>query len=215
MFTTRFPQPKPLHTTLCGLVLQALPTLKWRHNGLGLLQAYVREGIERELRVHVWHKSLVHDGIGESGLIHDHRFNLTSHVLVGQIWQEELALRPADDGFWQTHTVVHAREVMAKHAINDGDVQPLPARYHDTPSGINIGEGWSYTFPKRVFHKMEFDSPIVVTVVQKDDQEDEPARILAPYGKPVVHAFANTLPPSAWVQPLALAEEALLRAFER
>lgn len=211
----RFPVLKPIHTTMCGLVLHAMPHLKWRHNGLGLLQAYLREGPERELRVHVWHKSLAHDGIGESGLIHDHRFNLTSHVLVGQIWQEEYQLDPDPEGPWQMHTVVHAREVLAKYAINDGDVQPLPDRYRADTAGVNIGEGWSYTFPKRRFHKTELDSPVVVTVVQKDDQEDVPARILAPYGKPVVHAFANTLPHAAWVQPLALAEEALLRAFSR
>jgi hypothetical protein len=204
---------KSVHTALCGLVLHAFPSLKWRHNGLGLLQAYLYEGVDRELRVHVWHKSLAHDGIGESGLIHDHRFNLTSHVLVGQIWQEEFMLDPDAVGPRQMHTVVHAREAMAKHAINDGDVQALPARYRASTDGTNIGPGWSYTFPKRMFHKTECDSPIVVTVVQKDDQEDVPARILAPYGKPVVHAFVNTLLPAAWSQPLALAEEALLRAF--
>lgn len=39
---------------LCATVAGLLPHLDWRENGLGVLQAYLIEGLAREVRVHVW-----------------------------------------------------------------------------------------------------------------------------------------------------------------
>lgn len=201
------------HKALCGLVLAAFPALKWRHNGLGLLQSYLLEGERDELRVHIWHKSLKRDGIEESGLLHDHRFDLTSHVLIGEILQREFELTASPTGAWRTHTVVHAREALKKHAINDGDVSEQPYRFDVESDDTDIVAGRSYWFPRGVFHGTFVKSDIAVTLVRKSNQVDYPARILAPHDKPVVHAFADPLPPSAWEHPLRLAAEALRGVF--
>lgn len=196
------------HRALAGLVERLLPTLAWRHNGLGLLQAYVYEGTTDELRVHVWHPSLRRAGIEHSGLIHDHRFRLTSYVLVGNVGHVEFDPTEAPNGSWQMHTVVHAREAANRHGTNDGLVAALPPRFHVTQRPRVIGAGRVYDFPKRSFHGSYVDE-LAVTVVVKSEQDDTPARILAPYGEEVVHAFAETLPPEAWAGPLAEAQAAL------
>lgn len=203
------------HKTLCGLVVGAFPHLRWRHNGLGLLQAYILEGERDELRVHVWHKSLKRDGIEDSGLLHDHRFDLTSHVLCGEILQREFRLTATPTGAWRTHTVVHAREALKKHAVNDGDVSAQPHRYEVESHDTRIVSGQSYWFPKRVFHGTFVQSELAVTVVHKSNQTDEPARILAPHDKPVVHAFSDPLPASAWEHPLRLAADVLRDVFAK
>lgn len=213
MNTTVQEMSREEHRRLCGLVAALIPSLKWRHNGLGLLQAYVQEGTEQELRVHIWHHSLKRPGIEESGLIHDHRFHLTSQILCGALRQDEYALRWEKEGAWQAHAVVHAREAMAKHRINDGDVQTLPDRYHATISSTEIYVGQTYAFPKREFHSTNVLTPIVVTLVTKTAQENFPARILAPFDKPVVHAFADPLPESTWEAPLKEARDVLQKSW--
>lgn len=72
-----------LRTLLAGL----LTHLTWRHHGIGVLQAYVREHQEPEMRVHIWHPSLVRKGIRDHGDAHDHRFDLESTVLVGNLYE--------------------------------------------------------------------------------------------------------------------------------
>lgn len=197
------------HRMLCQLVARAIPTLKWRHSGLGMLQAYMREGKTNELRVHIWHEELRREGIEESGLLHDHRFDLHSVVLVGRITNVEFELIRDPNGAWQLHEVVHARAAAGdKHAPNDGLVTALPQRYRATRDELDIHRGSEYFFPKRAFHGT-YHNQLTVTLVTKSNQEDVPARIMAPYGKPVVHAFAEPLPESAWARSISEAIAAL------
>ncbi len=203
---------------MCGLVHRLIPHLTWRHNGLGLLQSYVEEGETEELRVHVWHPSLRRDGIEDSGLLHDHRFNLTSHVLVGAIRQVEYTLFLPEpfshiDGDWQLHTVVPARKALALSGTNDGLVKALPERYIAKTLDVPVKAGERYWFPKFKFHGTYCQSDLVVTVVRKSEQEDAQAKILAPYGKPVVHAFADPFPEKEWEGPLIEAQRALRCAW--
>jgi hypothetical protein len=176
----------------------------------------VHEGKEQELRVHVWHSSLRRAGIEESGLLHDHRFNLYSQVLVGEIRQEEYELITHIDGSgdWQLHEVVHARAVNDRHGANDGLMTALPQRYTLDGSVRLVNAGQAYFFPKRVFHGTFIEDPLVVTLVTKSDQEDAPARILAPYGMPVVHAFADPMPELEWQHVLNEAADALMKAWK-
>jgi len=201
------------HRSLCLLVWKLFPQLVWRHNGIGCLQAYIKEGETDEARVHIWHPSLRTEGIENSGLIHDHRFDLTSQILVGTIAQYEYDLFEDEFGVYQTHTVVHAREAMASSESFDGKVTALPTRYHANIHSIPIDAGSTYTFPKRLFHKSNVKG-LAVTLVTKSKQDPEPARILAPYGSPVVHAFAASLPESAWQIPIEEARAALLKMWE-
>ena len=192
------------------MLARLIPVLTWRHSGLGMLQAYIREGATDELRAHIWHPVLRREGIEESGLLHDHRFDLLSDVLIGHIRQVEYELTPpTETGVLQLHEVVHARAAAGgKHAPNDGLVTALPQRYGAITREIHVPEGWTYSFPKRAFHGT-YPEGLTITLVEKSDQEEIAARILAPYGKPVVHAFADPLPEAAWQPVLAEAVEAL------
>lgn len=202
------------HKELCGMIAYFISTLQWRHNGLGLLQAYIREGERSELRVHIWHPELQRPGIIDSGLYHDHRFDLTSKILVGSIKQREFRLTPAVLGSHVLHEVVHARAAAgSKHAPNDGLVTTLPGRYHVEQTDMWLGAGSAYTFPKREFHG-SLSSELTVTLMLKTNQDSIPARILAPYDTPVVHAFADPLPHSKWKHITEGAKEALMRMWE-
>lgn len=203
----------PDNQILAGTLARLVPHLTWRHSGLGMLQAYIHEGKTDELRVHIWHPSLRRPGIEESGLLHDHRFDLTSRVLVGTIRQVEFALKMDPHGNWQLHEVVHARAAADRHGSNDGLMTALPTRYSIEASATHIPAGRGYFFPKRVFHGTYVESGLAVTVVTKANQDDAPARILAPYGKPVVHAFADPLPEAAWQTPLTETVEALMKVW--
>lgn len=198
------------HRVLCGMVASLIPHIKWRHNGLGLLQAYAQEGTERELRVHIWCKALQRSGIEDSGLLHDHRFDLESYVLVGDLVQVEYQLTESGVGPWALHEVVHARAAAgAKHAPNDGLVSELPGRYTVEKRSMIVKEGEVYRFPKREFHGTFPQAEYVVTLVEKRNQDDVPARIMAPYGRPVVHAFADPLSEETWQPHLKRAQELL------
>lgn len=206
------------HRTLCGLVAKLIPTLDWRHSGLGMLQAYVHEGTDREMRVHLWHSSLRRKGIEESGLFHDHRFDLYSQVLVGQLRQAEHELTADLAGGWQLHEVLHARAAAdgraaarIKGAPFHSPPTPLPQRYRIETKDTVVVAGQAYSFPKREFHGTYPETDLVVTLVTKSNQEDFQARILAPHGKPIVHAFSDPLPPSEWKPVLALAAVELER----
>jgi hypothetical protein len=184
------------------MLIALWPHLKWRHAGFGALQAYIREGSERELRVHIWHPSLVKAGIEESGLCHDHRFAMRSSVLAGKIIQTEFQLEPDRDGDWETLRVLHAREAMARGGSFHHDPVPTGDYFRRTPVVYGIEGGYGYTFDKFAFHETRAEG-VTITLVEKSAQEDVNARILAPRGKPVVHAFTETQSPAEFGGALA------------
>lgn len=210
MLTTVREMNRREHRAMCALVARLIPSLTWRHSGLGMLQGYVQEAeAADEFRVHIWDADLRRAGIERSGLLHDHRFDMTSQVLVGGIGQVEYALRPADDGPWQLHEVVNARTALAT-AASDGSVRPLPERYAVDTLNVEVRAGESYDFPKREFHGTYPTRALTITMVTKSNQDARYARILAPHGEPVVHAFADPLPRAAWQGTLHRAAAALL-----
>lgn len=190
------------HKNYSDMLIALWPSLKWRHAGFGALQAYIREGAGRELRAHIWHPSLVKSGIEESGLCHDHRFDMRSSVLAGEIIQTEFRLTRAPDGDWQTLRVLHAREAMARGGSFHHDPMPTGDHFHRTASVFRIGAGEGYTFDKFAFHETRAEG-VTVTLVEKSNQEDINARILAPRGLPVVHAFTETQSPGEFAGALA------------
>lgn len=58
LHTACFAMPEEERRNYADLIIGLWPHLSWRHAGFGALQAYIREGGERELRVHLWHPSL-------------------------------------------------------------------------------------------------------------------------------------------------------------
>jgi hypothetical protein len=184
------------------LLVALWPGLKWRHAGFGALQAYIREGGERELRVHIWHPSLIKPGIEESGLCHDHRFAMRSSVLAGRVIQTEFDLKPSENGDWETLRVLHAREAMARGGSFHHDPMPTGDYFRRSPVVYKVAAGRGYTFDKFAFHETRAEG-VTITLVEKSAQEDVNARILAPRGKPVVHAFTDTQSPAEFAGALA------------
>lgn len=181
------------------MVARLIPHLEWRHSGLGALQAYVREGDVDELRVHLWHDSLMAPGIDLNGSVHDHRFNLDSTVLLGDLSHVEHEPVPDPAGEWRIHDVVHARLAQSitggHHLVGDED----PRRYSTTTSVAIFAEGTRYWFPARHFHQTVFHPSGTVTLVRKTDQRaSPPARVMYRADSPLVHAFESPLPESSW-----------------
>lgn len=192
IFLTGRNQSKAMRLSL----IRIWPSLRWRHAGFGAIQSYIAEGMESELRVHIWHHSLIKPGIEESGLCHDHRFDMCSMVLAGCIHQTEFEIdeRPGGGlvprGLYQTWEVTHARAAMGKVGSHHIDPTPTGRFYERAARSLEIVAGNYYTFPKYCFHETRFEG-VTVTLVTKNNQDETRARILAPSHLPIVHAFAN------------------------
>ena len=123
---------------------------------------------------------------------------MRSSVLVGKIIQTEFSLKPDRDGDWETLRVLHAREAMAR----GGSFHHDPVYFRRTPVVYELDAGYGYTFDKFAFHESRAEG-VTITLVEKLAQEKVDARILAPRGKPVVHAFTETQSPAEFAGALA------------
>ena len=186
-----------------------MPYLKWRHTGFGALQAYLHEGDETEMRVHIWHPDLKKLGMTDQGDIHDHRFKLRSYVLYGAMVQEEFSATLNECGKWRCHAVTHARE--AERTTGDFHNVKTGELYCDAvlAAQIRVEAGWVYDYPKRAFHRSLVDQ-LTVTLVEKTEQDEVPARILSLRSAPVVHAFIDTFDKAEFMPFVAHAATALL-----
>jgi hypothetical protein len=153
-------------------------TLNWRINGVGMLQAYLFEGDEDELRIHVYHNDLKLPNIHELGGIHDHRFNLWSSVYVGGLVHCEYYVEPRVDGNWRICEATHARAQqpgeVSEHSTEVA-VECAPVYNH------HIWMGQSYFFPQGYFHETLAED-YTVTLVRKLNQQNVRARFLTPKG---------------------------------
>lgn len=184
-YRATFIEPLQSPRELRALVGRLIPHLKWRHHGLGMLQAYLSEGGSVETRVHIWHPDLYLFPEEEGGRIHDHRFGLMSSVLVGSIGHDEVHERPVIVGYWKMHEVIHARVQRP-----DDMPTPLDGSYEAEFVKGTIHAGHVYTFPKRVFHRSRVTG-LAVTLVSKLDQDDTPARLLIPDGHRPGHGIGH------------------------
>lgn len=179
---------------LAASALHNIPLGDWRQHGIGVLQAYVRENVEPEVRIHVWHPSLVRPGILECGSIHDHRFELESHVLHGKLY--ETVYTPAHAMPWgtpvgrmQVWDVQNARAAGAERGF-DGVCKPA-----ETPSAEFVSSSWthlagsSYRLHRGGFHETRVDD-LAVTVCVMQEKRGQ-AHLLVPEGKEPVHAFGE------------------------
>lgn len=192
---------------LVALVLKLLPHLTFRHHGIGLLQAYIAEGEREECRLHVWHSRLVVPGKMESGGSHNHRFDLTSSVLVGAI--HHTFLRPVSDaeGAYRMATVNPARSVLG--GGKGAELSALPGSFSLEHADHVIPAGSRYAFPKRAFHRAFARGP-TITLVHKSAQEPDPATVIL--HKDAVPMFAVSSPdPDLQMAVVRSATEALER----
>lgn len=175
---------------LQGAIARLLPHLTWRRHGVGMLQAYLHESrTGSEDRVHIWHPSCVRAGIFNHGDIHNHRFDFTSTVLLGEIRNQEITFTPALDGSFAVFDCVHARE-------------NIGARYRPTAlAGASraegrvvqdrlYSEGQAYFFGCGRFHRSSATG-LTVTYVRKYNQGNHRALIAALADAPAVHAMES------------------------
>jgi hypothetical protein len=201
-------EPRLPDPVLAGLVgrLLASDALAWRHHKIGLLQAYVAEGqtiLDTELRLHVWHPDLILSD-EDSGRIHDHRFRLTSQVLLGAMHDTEIKLHDAGvlperdpdfvermGGVYEVWDIQNARRAQAdgQHWVAPSTGQPGKYLLERTDHVYSMGARYSY--PPRVFHRSNVKE-LTVTICTKRDQADVPARLLARVGATPKHAFDPT-----------------------
>lgn len=178
--------------------LEVWDALKWRHHSTGLLQAYVPK-YDGAMRVHIWNKRLK---LRDSGEMHNHRFTLQSHVLVGSLTHERLVLTPDEAG--GSHNVW---EIPGASQGSDAELR-LHERKSDKGSRVNVERtdkcqfmsGDSYTVRKWDFHharQEDDDAELTVTVVRLLNKETTaPAALLYPVGHRPRHAFTDKPEPA-------------------
>lgn len=179
---------------LRAIVANAMPRLQWRHSGLGMLQAYILEGNQQEVRVHVWHPSLKLPGIDGAGLGHDHRFDMTSCVLTGQLTHVEILTSPDPAGDWKVYEVVNARKALMETGTQAGEFRLIEETVRITKHAMPISAGSVYFFPKSSFHETQPDSQFVITLALKTNQHTSPARVLCRVGREPLNAYGTPLP---------------------
>lgn len=203
----------PRHQT-AAVLAALLPHLKWRHHGIGVLQAYVREHDEPEVRVHVWDPRLMREGIRDCGDAHDHRFDLESTVLVGEIHETVYGMPTTPHVFYSGDLrtgemsqgqarsralafdiwrVENARSAADRNfdgeCVLEIDGKPFSLIHRTHPAGT------SYTLPRGVFHRTEIEQ-LTVTLCTMREKRGQ-ARILVPAGREPVHAFGGEPAPAA------------------
>lgn len=177
--------------------IEQTPRARWRHHGIGALQAYVVEDAEPEVRVHIWHPLLVREGIAESGAVHDHRFDLESTVLVGAIHETVFKTYPMssdrsvaggsyDVARYETWRVENARSAGASKGFDgvcerDGDL------WDRTQTHRTHLAGETYWLRRATFHRTWIDDLAVTLCTMREKRGV--ARLLVERGKEPVHAF--------------------------
>jgi hypothetical protein len=163
-----------------GEVFRGLDRLKWRHHGLGMLQAEFSEA----LRIHVWHPSLVCAEMAWPRCVHDHRFDLESAVLVGAVRDVTPNVFPFDPGSsWdkaKVYEIEHAKN--QDRLVKGGCSTATSARLLGEVNVFRAlaetyGAGESYRVDRRTFHTTEVDV-LTVTVVHRSNFDDKLARVL-------------------------------------
>jgi hypothetical protein len=169
----------------------AWPNLTWRHHGIGVLQAYLLEDAEPEIRAHVWDRRLIKPGMEMNGDIHDHRFEMVSHVLVGTICHEEWITSKDQHGEYTSMALTHARA--AADTKFHGPTTPLEDRLRAAVETYWIAAGHTYTFASGVFHRSAVLKDTTITLVEKHNQKKIPARILHRIDSEPVMAFGHDM----------------------
>lgn len=198
---------------LRALVGKLIPYLTWRHHGIGALQAYVRENVEPEVRVHIWDPRLVRPGIEGHGDTHDHRFDLESTVLCGELI--EMVMHSHVDAIhdrffasaWDVWQVENARSAGPARGFDGECVRVESTRLFLEEPRVHRA-GTTYTLKRGVFHRTTVEKTTVTVCTMREKRGQ--ARILVPTGTEPVHAFGG--PPLDTATKLAVllsAKEAL------
>jgi len=184
-----------LHHTRPGVLAHGSRDLIWRHHGLGMLQAEFSEN----LRIHLWHPSLVNAGMAWPRCVHDHRFGITSAVVIGGVVDVLCAVRevpehPSDMESFTRAPWVHIYEI--EHAKNQDrmvtekgcstatSAKRLARAYVDVQSQVRHRAGQQYRVSRRDFHTTRVEA-LAITVIHRSNFDDRLARVLCAQDKDV------------------------------
>jgi len=161
------------HAQRMDIAIDRMPHLTFRHHGIGVLQADLdRAGGER---LHVWHPDLVKPG---TALVHNHRFDMVSHVLTGEIHDVQFAVTPDKAGAFEV------REVMGNGQFG------IPTRANGAMSDKRHAAGKQYTIGAWTFHVTEA-MPFSVTWVERDRMRATNPSVLVLRGDKPGDAFGD------------------------
>jgi hypothetical protein len=157
--------------------------LVWRHHGLGALQAELSD----TLRVHIWHPELVSLGMTWPRCVHDHRFDLTSAVVLGSIFDVPCSVmleKHASLSGWEdanVYEIEHAKN-QDRMVAEGGRSTAVSARLLANGAvwrrmEILRAAGTEYAVPRREFHTTRVEG-LAVTVVHRGNFDDKLARVL-------------------------------------
>lgn len=154
------------------------------HAGVGFAQAYLPSGA----RLHLWRPDYPVEA--ESfGLRHNHRFDMKSTVLTGTVIHEPFTLLDRASGKFQRYTVLAAH-----HGVAEPPKLVSDDRYAIMVEGVEVYRaGDVYHFPKRAFHKSSAIG-VTMTLMEKSNQEDFRAEIIAQVGQTPKHGLDHSMP---------------------
>lgn len=164
--------------------------IKWRHHHLGMLQGY----LDKDVRVHIWHPALRANVDDPLRMVHDHRYDISSEVLLGsiqdvsyEVWPyeykddgERISFMPCGDAPFHTSlwTILNAKE-QEKHGIHADEVSKCIGAVWVRETGKRIYQaGDSYTIPRRAFHSTIPGDRLSVTIIRRTNYDEHPARVL-------------------------------------
>jgi len=142
----------------------------WRHHGLGVLQKY--HPLDPDRRLHLWHEDLICD---LEAPIHNHRWDLESEVIYGDIIQEEYEITAHPYGPYRISNTENT-EITSRPETKD------LARYAVRPYVQKVYCGESYRMPAGVFHLTRIELP-AATWVTKENSVGV-SQVLVPYDIP-------------------------------
>lgn len=189
-----FVRSNPTLQVMRAMVLSLLGRLQWRHHGIGCLQGYVCEDTAPEVRVHLWSRCLVKDGMSVSGDAHDHRFDMISHVLWGDVIHEELIPTRDDNGDHGMMALTNARTAATTNY--QGPTEKLDGRFSVTCIKHVVKSGESYYFPAANFHRSPVHggfNEVAITVIEKHHQRPDRSRLIYPLAHEPVMAFGHEM----------------------
>jgi hypothetical protein len=162
-------------------VMHAGRELAWRHHGLGMLQAELSE----ELRIHIWHPKLVSPGMAWPRCVHDHRFDIWSVVVLGEVIDVTCDVLQARVGFGyepaNIYEIEHAKNqdrlVLDKGCSTATSAHKLASgSVHKTSEEVQAA-GREYFIPRRTFHTTKVQD-LAITVVHRSNFDERLARVL-------------------------------------
>lgn len=183
----------PAVRSMRALVVASLDRINFRHHGIGVLQGYIVENSDPEIRVHIWSRKLLKPGMEVSGDVHDHRFDMVSHVIAGFVDHEEFNEFADPNGSYATMALTRCRA--PGNILGHGPTAAIEGRFSVNRRRMRILAGHSYSFPSQKFHRSPLDEnslgDLGITVVEKHRFLKAQARLLYPIAREPVMAFGH------------------------